>query len=146
LRDLRHMKIIGQITILTMLLAAGCSQHESKIKPHSDIRLLCCSGDSITTATNWVTLATGEDIQTCPYTIDTNKTATIRFRFRNSATKRIIRTLLDNPDMTRFRIMRDQGIIADFDYDQKYQIGSCITVYIKTTPQEAKRIIREIRK
>jgi len=140
------MKMMKLTAVLTLLVAIGCSQRGGPVEPHPELRLHCCSTNSPNSATNWLPIATGREILACPYTLGTNGHATIWFRFPGAVWKRTLRTLLDDPSLTRFRVMREQSTVAEFDFDLREQVGSGVTVCVRTTPEEAKRIITRIRR
>jgi hypothetical protein len=134
------MKMMKLVTVFAVAVLVGCSRLQSPDEFPDDVRLYAAVQPE---STNWVELASGSDIRGLSHvrhgTVDK-----IYFRFSSDVHKQIVKTLFDNPNITRFRAMRGSTTVVDFTFEIREEIGSGISVCIKTTRDEARQIRREL--
>ena len=143
---LRKVKIMRHLLILLYVLAFGCARDSGEFTPRPHFRLVGAQVEKPSTSTNWVVLVTGEEITKITYGQDDRTNTVIWFGFPKAVTMRLLRRLgITQPtaSMTRFRVLRGDTVVAEFEYDAVNSIGG---IHFRKSREEGKRILKELKR
>ena len=129
---------------VALLLATGCSRDSGEIVSPTQVQIVAAQVDQHAGTTNWIAIVSDGQINKLTYGPDAQTNSVIWFHFTGETQKRVAKKLHDSPNVTRFRILRTDNLVAEFDFRAVDQIGQ-FGFPFRGSADEVHRIIEELR-
>jgi len=137
------MKMTRISIAVALLLATGCARDSGEIVSPTQVQIVAAQVDQDAGTTNWIAIASDDQIHKLTYGPDAQTNSIIWFHFTGETQKRVAKKLHDNPDVTRFRLLRAGNLVAEFEFRAADQIGQ-FGFPFRGSADEVHRIIREL--
>lgn len=133
------------LTFLCLSLLSACERRQGELALGRDVELRGLLPDKEGANAQWIVLADAAQIQgIIPSKGAAGKTE-LWLDFSSANAKRISR-LLERRNITRFRFLAKDAIVADFDCDVRNQIGRLRICVRLDSSEEAMRIVKTLTK
>ena len=130
---------------VALLLATGCARDSGEVVSPTQVQIVAAQVDQDAGTTNWIAIASDHQIHKLTYGPDVQTNSVIWFHFNSETQKRIAKKLHDNPDITRFRLLRAGTLVAEFEFRAADQIGQ-FGFPFRGSAGEVHRIVKELRR